>query len=92
MGSGGALSPEDLFNHALTNCFVATFKVYAENSKFHFSRVIAKSSLVVEPGEDRKPIMKSIHIHVKILNPTNKEKALSFSPKSISGGIHFKFC
>lgn len=87
MGSGGALSPEDLFNHALTNCFVATFKVYAENSKLGFSRVIAKSRLVVEPGEDRKPIMKSIHIHVKILNPTNIEKALLLAQKASQGGF-----
>ncbi len=87
MGSGGALSPEDLFNHALTNCFVATFKVYAENSKLGFESVSAHSRLVVDAGEDRKITMQSIHIAVKIFNPSNPEKALLLAKKAADGGF-----
>lgn len=87
LGPGGALSPEDLFNHALTNCFVATFKVYAENSKLNFDSLTAKSTLTVEPGSDGKPVMKKIEIHVKIFNPSNKDKALMLAKKASEGGF-----
>ena len=86
-GSGGGLSPEDLFNHALTNCFVATFKVYAENSKLEFDSISAHSRLVVEAGEERRVVMKKIDIHVKILNPSNSEKALQLAKKASDGGF-----
>ena len=32
-GPGGGFSPEDLYLLALENCFVATFKVFAEKSR-----------------------------------------------------------
>ena len=87
LGSGGALSPEDLFNHALTNCFVATFKVYAENSKLNFKSVFAESRLIVEPGVDGKTTMKSIAIHVKITDPSDAQKALLLAKKASQGGF-----
>ncbi len=87
LGSGGALSPEDLFNHALTNCFIATFKVYAENSKLSFDSVTANSRLVVEADENHKVTMKSIHIHVKIFNPSNPDKALLLANKASDAGF-----
>jgi len=37
-GPGGALSPEDLYAQALTNCFVATFQVMAEKSRLVVER------------------------------------------------------
>lgn len=87
LGSGGALSPEDLFNHALTNCFIATFKVYAENSKLSFDSVTANSRLVVEADENHKVTMKSIHIHVKIFNPSSSDKALLLAKKASNAGF-----
>ena len=87
LGSGGALSPEDLFNHALTNCFVATFKVYAENSKLTFDSLSAQSRLHVEADDQKNVVMKSIHIHVKIKNPTNPDKALFLAKKAVSAGF-----
>jgi len=86
-GSGGALSPEDLFNHALTNCFMATFKVYAENSRVHYDSLKVNSRLVVESGEDRKVVMKSIYMDVKIENPSNPDKALLLAKKASEGGF-----
>jgi organic hydroperoxide reductase OsmC/OhrA len=87
LGSGGALSPEDLFNHALTNCFVATFKVYAENSKLNFASVAVQSRLVVDLDEHKKPVMKSIHLDVKIFDPTNAERALLLAKKASESGF-----
>jgi organic hydroperoxide reductase OsmC/OhrA len=100
LGSGGALSPEDLFNHALTNCFVATFKVYAENSKLNFASVSVQSKLVVDLDDQKKPVMKAIHLDVKIYDPSNTERALLLAKKASESGFilnsvktekHFKF-
>jgi organic hydroperoxide reductase OsmC/OhrA len=44
-GPGGALSPEDLFAQALTNCFLATFKVLAEKSKVTFDGISVTGEL-----------------------------------------------
>ncbi len=87
LGSGGALSPEDLFNHALTNCFVATFKVYAENSKLSFASVSVNSKLIVDLDENKKPVMKSIHMDVKIYDSTNAERALLLAKKASESGF-----
>ena len=58
MGPGGGLSPEDLFNQALANCFVATFKVYAENSKLTFDDLTVSTKLIVDLDDNKKPVMK----------------------------------
>ncbi len=67
-GPGGAFSPEDLFAQALTNCFVATFKVYAQASRVEFQSVNATSNLVVDTNEAGKPVMKKL-----ILNSVKTE-------------------
>jgi organic hydroperoxide reductase OsmC/OhrA len=99
-GPGGALSPEDLFNHALTNCFVATFKVYAEKSKLTFERVEAESRLLVDLDESKKPVMKEFFLKAKILKPSNPEKATLLANKAAKSGFilnsvkticHFEF-
>ena len=100
-GSGRALSPEDLFNHALTNCFIATFKVYAEKSKLNFDSVTADSHLVVEKDKNTdKVTMKSIKIDVKIFNPSDPKKARTLAEKASKDGfilnsvktdLHFTF-
>ena len=66
---------------------MATFKVYAENSKLGFDSVSTKSRLVVDVGVDRKPVMKSIYIHVKISNPSHIDKALLLAKKASESGF-----
>lgn len=86
-GPGGGLSPEDLFNHALSNCFLATFKVYAANSKLEYASVEAHGDLIVDLGEDKKPIMKSLTLTVKIEGATNPDKARLLAEKAASSGF-----
>ena len=86
-GPGGGLSPEDLFNQALTNCFVATFKVYAEKSRLEFESVTADSSLSVDLDENRKPVMKKLDVKVVITKPNNPEKALLLAKKASQSGF-----
>jgi organic hydroperoxide reductase OsmC/OhrA len=87
LGPGGALSPEDLFNHALTNCFVATFKVYAENSRLSFADLKVESKLVVDLDENKKPVMKEFFLTAKIITPSNPQKALTIAKKASEGGF-----
>ncbi|MFN7453225.1 MAG: OsmC family protein [Pseudobdellovibrionaceae bacterium] len=64
-GPGGGFSPEDLYGMALNNCFVATFKVYAERSRLQFLNIKIDSQLSVDRDETGSPIMK--HIEMKIV-------------------------
>lgn len=87
-GPGGALSPEDLFNHALVNCFLATFKVYAQNSKLTFQRIEVSSRLIVDKGQDlATPVMKSFFAKVKISGTNNPERARLLVQKAINSGF-----
>lgn len=86
-GRGGAFSPEDLFAQALTNCFVATFKVYAHASRLQFESLDAKSELVVDLGETGKPIMKKMVLSVTISGASNVERIQSLAEKAFASGF-----
>jgi organic hydroperoxide reductase OsmC/OhrA len=87
MGPGGGLSPEDLYNHALANCFVATFKVYAANSKLAFEGIEVSSRLVVDVDETKKPIMKEFFLNAKIKAAANPAKAKLLAEKASQFGF-----
>lgn len=86
-GPGGGLSPEDLFAQALTNCFVATFKVYAEKSKLKFSEVYAKTDLIVDLDENKKPIMKEAHMSVSISGAEQPERIRQIAQRAFQSGF-----
>lgn len=86
-GPGGALSPEDLYAQALTNCFIATFKVYAEKSKLNFESLSAQGQLVVDLDENRKPCMKKFNLKAQIKSPDSKEKAEMLLQKAFKSGF-----
>ncbi len=86
-GPGGGLSPEDLFAQALTNCFVATFKVYAENSKLQFDQLIVKSILKVDFNENKKPVMSECLLKVQIIKASQIEKAQLLAKKTFESGF-----
>ncbi|MFV8259536.1 OsmC family protein [Bdellovibrio bacteriovorus] len=56
-GPGGGFSPEDLYVMALQNCFVATFKVFAEKSKLAYESLRVESELTVDRDEAGRPWM-----------------------------------
>ena len=86
-GPGGALSPEDLFAQALTNCFIATFKVYAEKSKIGFSRLNVEAELIADVGESKKPIMSKCLLHVSISGCESPERVKTIAEKAFSSGF-----
>lgn len=65
-GPGGGLSPEDLYALALLNCFVATFKVFAQKSRITFRGLEARGELTVDRGEDGVPWMAAFHLVVEV--------------------------
>jgi organic hydroperoxide reductase OsmC/OhrA len=86
-GPGGALSPEDLYAQALTNCFVATFKVFAEKSKLEFESVSCKGELIVDLDEHKKPCMKSFKLRAQIKNANSVDKAKLLAEKAFKTGF-----
>lgn len=86
-GPGQALSPEDLYAQALTNCFVATFKVYAEKSHLSYENLKCNGLLVVDLDENKKPCMKSFKLMADIQNPSSSEKAKLLAEKAFKSGF-----
>lgn len=86
-GPGGALSPEDLFAQALTNCFVATFKVLAEKSSVTFERVTVTGRLLVDRDDQKRPVMKAFHFAIQLKAPSDEAKARRLVEKAMQGGF-----
>lgn len=86
-GPGGGFSPEDLFAQALTNCLIATFKVYAENSKLTFKRITINTDMKVDQTEEKKIIMKDCFFKIEIDSPSSIEKAQLLIKKAFSSGF-----
>jgi len=73
-GPGNGLSPEDLYAMALQNCFVATFKVFAEKSKIQFERLAVRSRLIVDRDEKGRPWMARLHLKVDVTGAVQVEQ------------------
>lgn len=86
-GPGGGFSPEDLYIQALMNCFIGTFKVYAENSKLTFEKLNVQTELTVDTNEFKKTIMKKCHFIISLDKPTNQEKADLLIKKVFQSGF-----
>lgn len=86
-GPGGGFSPEDLFAQALTNCLIATFKVYAENSRLTFDDLSVLTDLSVDMNEDKKTVMKRCHFKVQLKNPSNEDKGRLLIKKAFDSGF-----
>jgi organic hydroperoxide reductase OsmC/OhrA len=86
-GPGGAFSPEDLFVQALTNCFIATFKVYTEKSKVQFAQVSVTAELIVDLNESKKPVMKKCLLKVKVAGCPTPERIKTLAEKALSSGF-----
>lgn len=74
-GPGGGHSPEDLYAMALTNCFIATFKVFAEKSRLNFQNIKIQSVLSVDRNEKGQPWMSKIHLNIELTGVSQKENA-----------------
>lgn len=67
-GMGQGFSPEEFFGLSMLNCFVATFKFYANQSDLKFEKLKAESSLTVDRNESGEPCMKSFQAVITLHN------------------------
>lgn len=74
-GPGGGFSPEDLYALALENCFIATFKVFAEKSKLTYDKLSVNAELWVDRNEKGVPWMAKIELKVKLSGVSQNENA-----------------
>lgn len=74
-GPGGGYSPEDFYALAIANCFVATFKVFAEKSRLTFETIEVTGHLEVDRDEKGAPWMARVFLHVHLRGPSSAENA-----------------
>lgn len=86
-GPGGAASPEDLFNLALINCFIGTFKVLAENSKVSYEAVSVSADLQVDVNDNKQAVMKECTLSVTIKSPSSIDRAKIVAEKAFKSGF-----
>lgn len=66
-------APENYYAVALTNCYVATFKVMADNSDLEFERITADGTLRLRP-DDGDTIVDSFALDVELAVETVDRK------------------
>lgn len=86
-GAGGGFSPEDLYLQALTNCFVATLKVYAEMSHLKFEQIQVESNLKVDKNEKGQPWMAAADFKVLIRGADKPDRIRTLVDKAIKSGF-----
>lgn len=67
-------TPEDLFGMALANCFVATFKVFAQNSKIDYADLSVRVIYTIDLNE-RLPNITEANFDVHLRGVENRVRA-----------------
>ncbi len=86
-GPGGAPSPEDYFLLAITNCFVATFKVYAAASKLAFESIKVEAKLTLDKGENNLVSATEAEVFVYLDGVAQPPRAVTLLQKVARSGI-----
>lgn len=74
-GPGGGASPEDLFAMSLINCFAATFKVIAQNSKLDYAELKVRGTIYPGTNEKGMWVVKSFDMSADLYQPSDPDKA-----------------
>jgi organic hydroperoxide reductase OsmC/OhrA len=88
-GSGEAFSPEEFFLLSLQNCFIASFKVYANHKHLEFDRINVSADLIVNVKDDQGPIMDYVEMFIKIYDVKDKNLASSLIDRALKDGFIF---
>jgi len=86
-GAGGAMSPEDFFLLALSNCFLATFKVYSNASHVKFSSVGIQAKLSIDKDPQNQPFAKSCDLKVSVGGVEDPTRTITILKKVSRSGI-----
>ncbi|MBV2169490.1 MAG: OsmC family protein [Bdellovibrio sp.] len=84
-GPGKGFSPEDFYALAMVNCYIATFKIYAEKSNLQYQEITAELVLDVDRDEKGFPWMARAEMNVKLYQASPKEKAEALLNKAVKG-------
>ncbi len=84
-GPGGGYSPEDIYAMALTNCFIATFKVFAEKSRLQYKNISIQTSLSVNRNDKGQPWMDKAVFNIELSGVVQKENARRILEKTSQG-------
>lgn len=99
-GPGGGASPEDFYIMALVNCFIATFKVLAQNSKLEFDSIEGAGNLIVDRNDSGVPWMAKANLNFQLKGAKDKDRAKRLLEKtqnasmilnSVKSELNFKF-
>jgi organic hydroperoxide reductase OsmC/OhrA len=86
-GSGEGFSPEDFFAQALVNCFVGTFKVYAEASKVSFKELKVNATLTVDKNDQGQTVMSRCHLNIFINGAEQPDRVKTLVAKTLRSGF-----
>jgi organic hydroperoxide reductase OsmC/OhrA len=86
-GAGQGFSPEDFFAQALVNCFVGTFKVYAEASKVAFKELTVKAVLTVDNNTSGQTVMSRCHLNIFIDGAAQADRVKTLVAKTLRSGF-----
>jgi len=88
-GSGEAFSPEEFFLLSLQNCFIASFKVYADHKNLDFERISVSADLMVNIHDSKGPVMDSVEMNVNLSGVKDEQLARELVDKAIKDGFIF---
>ncbi len=74
-GDGGGFSPEDIYILAMLNCFIATFKVFAEKSNLSFDMILGDAILTIDLDEKKLPKISKIIVNITLYGPDHVDRA-----------------
>lgn len=74
-GPNQGYSPEDLIGFAAANCYVATFQVYAKNSKLSFERIRVDVVLTIDQNAQKVPEITKAEFVVELIDPDHADRA-----------------
>ncbi len=86
-GNGGALSPEDFFLLALSNCYVATFKVFSGASLLKFDSINVQSKLILDKDTKNQPFAKACLMSIDLEGTPDMSRAEMILKKVARSGI-----
>lgn len=81
-GPGGGYSPEDLYLLAIATCLIATFKVFAERTKFEYSEIECLGKLTIDRNEKGVPELKKVDLTFSLKGVKDQEKAKALLAES----------
>lgn len=88
-GSGEAFSPEEFFLLSLQNCFIASFKVYADHKDLVFTRINVSADLIVTIHDSQGPVMDSVEMNINLYGVKDEALAQELVNKAIKDGFIF---